>query len=302
MKKGIKNLAIATMIGVASMGLMTGCEKEEDKPYIQVKGLDTAYIQNGEINLEGAKILYYSNKKDTTADEIRLQESMIANFSTEETGNKVMKVLWNGFELEVQYSVVSVDEVISLYNDARETLLNAEKVHGDMVYTNSLRTYQQSSNVSNNKYYGYARENNQLMYEKWCEKDGDVWYLYESDYESDEDIRDELIGVENDNVMEWAMSAFIGQTGEFTSENLSNFNVDVEYDGEKTTLILKSKGEEDHSLTYTIENGKFVYVEMIERDSEGEIKSLVTSTISYNAEDVEMIDLPTDVEWTDGNL
>ena len=52
MKKGIKNLAVATMVGVASMGLMTGCKKEEAKPYIQVSGLDVAYIQNEDINLE----------------------------------------------------------------------------------------------------------------------------------------------------------------------------------------------------------------------------------------------------------
>ena len=303
MKKGIKNLAIATMVGVASMGLMTGCKKEEDKPYIQVSGLDTAYIQNEDINLEGAKILYYSEKNDTTADEIKLTESMIANFNTETTGEKKMKVLWNNFELEINYSVISTTDFINLYNTAYDNLMNAEYVHGDLTYDFETGLKVTSSNVTNNKCYVKAVvQGTNETEEEWCEEYGGVWYRYniEGEEKTREDINSQIT---NGNVMECVMNNFIGSGSKLDASALEYIDeICYDIDGTKTILSIKVFDEDYNETNITefiIENNKFIGCNAKVENAEGEINTIVTSIISYNAEDVEMVDLPTDVEWED---
>ena len=302
MKKGIKNLAIATMVGVASMGLMTGCKKEEDKPYIQVRGLDTAYIQNEDINLEGAKILYYSNIKDTTADEIALTESMIANFDTDTTGQKKMKVLWNNFELEINYSVISTTDFINIYNTAYDNLMNAEYVHGDATHCYGSPEVYTSANVANNKFYiktivqGTTEKD-----EEWCEQYSGVWYRYniEGEEKTREDISSEIT---NGKVMEYVMTCFIGQGSKLNEEALGNVEITIDIEGTKIILSIKVFDEEYNETNITkfiIENNKFVGCNFKVENAEGEINTMATSIISYNAEDVEMVDLPTNVQWED---
>lgn len=301
MKKGIKNLAIATMVGIASMGLMTGCKKEEAKPYIQVSGLDVAYIQNEDINLEGAKILYYSDKNDTTADEIKLTESMIANFDTDTTGEKKMKVLWNNFELEINYSVISTTDFINLYNTAYDNLMNAENVHADMIVGQGVEQTIASTNVKNNKFYAKFSKNGQFVGEEWVQQYNNCWYYYElesEDVKRRTDISEEIL---NNNVMEYCMNYFIALSIPINNEIISECEISYEIDGLKTILTFSSvNAQNETSITQSIiENEKFIGADYMILNSDGTTKLSTISTISYNIEEVEMVDLPTDVEWSD---
>ena len=301
MKKGIKNLAIATMVGVASMGLMTGCQKEEDKPYIQVSGLDTAYIQNEGIDLEGAKILYYSNKNDTTADEIKLTESMIANFDTDTTGEKKMKVLWNNLELEINYSVFSASDFINIYNNAFENLMNAENVHADMIIGQGSEQINASSNLKNNKCYIKVDGFGDSKIEEWYEQYGGKWYKYclEVEKKSRKDISSEIL---NNNVMGYVVSSFIASGSKLSVEDLNGFNgysIDVENGKIIWTVNFPAEENQTGVLKYTIENEKIIECEWKVLNQNNEIVTINLSTISYNIEDVEMVDLPTNIVWED---
>ncbi len=305
MKKGIKNLAIATMIGVASMGLMTGCKKDEDKPYIQLSGFDTTYIQNEDINLEGAKILYFSDKNDTTADEIKLTESMIANFNTETTGEKKMKVLWNGFELEIDYSVISTADIVSMYNTAYQNLLNAEHVHGSMTYSYENVSMEIFANVKDNKFYGKMQFGDEVE-ENWCEKVGDKWFRFldEEDSETGEDLKRRYninSKISSENVMEYAITNFISMDSRLEESDLEFYDeVLYDFDGAKTILTFKIGVDEGLTQIdeWIIENNKFIGCSMKEENSSGEVEYSISSSLSYNLEDVEMVNLPVGaLEW-----
>ncbi len=300
MKKGIKNLAIATMVGVAATGLLTGCKLNEPKPYIQVSGFDTGYMIGEEINLDGAKILYYSDKNDTTADEIKLTESMVANFNTETEGEKKMKVFFNGCELEIDYSVISTTEFINLYNTAFDNLMNAENVHGELHMTLGTQEMKIYSNVKNNKYYSKMEFGDEIEQE-WIEQYNNEWfdYLIEDTTEGMKyriyNVSEEIL---NGKVMERAITNFIGQSTKLNEEAISNARISVDLDSDTLILIVKFGGsDESNEIKFMINEQKFIGVEMVERYSEGEGTLHYSSTISYNAEDVEMVDLPGNIEW-----
>ena len=311
MKRGIKNFAIATMVGVASLGLMTGCVKDdkghvenkplEDKPYIQVVGLDTGYIVGETLNVEGAKILYYSNLNDTTADEITITESMIANFSTEEAGSKVLKVIWNGFELEIDYSVISTNDFINIYNAAFDNIMNAKNVHADIVRQDSEQLVA-STNVKNNKFYASFSQNGEFVGEEWVEKYNNNWFYYElkgADIKSRRNINEEI---ENDNFMEFVIGSFIMTGSRLTVEGLSGLNgFSIDFKNGKTIWKVNPLEEENQIaiLEYTIENEKIIKCDWTVYNQNQEVTIRALSTISYNAEDVEMVDLPTDIAWED---
>ena len=301
MKKGVKNLAIAAAVGVAATGLLVGCKTEDPKPYIQVSGLDTGYLVGQDINLEGAKILYYSDKNDKTADEITLQESMIANFSTEQAGEKVMKVLWNGFELEIDYSVVTNTDFINAYNTAYENFMNATDIHADMRAISNDGVQCGGAEISNNKYYDYAGiEGEEISLEHWIQKEGDIWYVYEK--EEDGYFKEICSMIVNDNVNEYVYESLVMMENQEIDEVIFNQFEDIEYNinGTKTILSFKINGGEGlQKIKLTIEDGKFVEVEnyFFEDGSSEEIDFSLYTSISYNAEDVNMVDLPTNVDW-----
>ncbi|MBO5954916.1 MAG: hypothetical protein J6Q13_02995 [Clostridia bacterium] len=308
MKKGIKNLAIATMVGVVSMGLMTGCKKEEAKPYIQVRGLDVAYFQNEDINLEGAKILYYSDKNDTTADEIKLTESMIANFDTDTIGEKKMKVLWNNFELEINYSVISTTDFINLYNTAYDNLMNANCARGNLLVNHDNIVENVLVNKLNNQIYSNSvyKQDNEVIGEtqEWIQKYNNVWYQYIYDENEENQIRRDVSeDILNNNVMECCMNYFIGSGSKLDASALEYIDeICYDIDGTKTILSIKVFDEdynETNIIEFIIENNKFIGCNAKVENAEGEIRTVSTSIISYNLEDVEMVDLPTDVEWTE---
>lgn len=297
MKKGIKNLAIATMVGVASMGMLTGCkseEKEDLKPYIQVSGLDVAYIQNEDINLEGAKVLYYSDKNDKTADEINLKDCMISNLSTEETGNKIMKVFFNGCELEINYKVMSASELVDLYNAAYDNFWYAQNIHADMVL--SLESEFVSMNVLNNKYYATDGTKQQ-----WIQKENDDWYNYSIEGQTNK--KSVMVGViAKDNIKEYAFESIINLEDRELNVDIVNEFTSWEYDinGHDSVITFKQNGVEGVQETkLTIKNEKFVKVEHRFFEEDGVTLAYdITSTISYNAEDVNMVELP-NIEWTE---
>ncbi len=311
MKRKIKNLAIAGMVGIASMGIMTACKKEDPKPpvpqpYIEVQGLDTGYIVGETLNIEDAKILYYSSKNDTTADEITLTKSMIANFSTEEAGNKTMKVLWNGFEVEIDYSVVNATGFINLYNTAYENFINTTDIHVEMSAISGNVVQVGGAEVSNNKYYDFAGiEGEEIKLQHWIQQENNVWYAYE--IEEDGCFRDVLdMTMPNDNIMEYAFEGILMMENEELTINRFSQLEDVNFDiyGTKTILSFKLNGEEGLQETkLTIEDGKFTKVKSKFYEEDGiNVEFSYSATISYNAEDVERVELPTDVQWEDTSL
>lgn len=290
--KKLTALALAGVLGVASFGMM-GCKQEEAKPYIQVKGLDTTYIQNEEINLEGAKVLYYSDKNDTTADEIKLQECMIANFNTETTGKKTLKVIWNGCELEINYNVMLKSEFIDLYNTAYNNFMFAQNIHSNTNISSGSDSLVVYENVFNNKYYATSGTE-----QRWIQKEDNNWFWYSIEGESN---KKELIMVENDNIREFVYeSMFYLENEEFTTNIVDEFiSWEYEINGDEAVLIFKQDGSEGlQESKLTIQNEKFVKVENKFFGENGvDVEINLITTLSYNAEDVEMVDLPTDVDW-----
>lgn len=294
MKKGIKNLAIAAMVGVASMGLMTGCKKEEEKPYIQVSGLDVAYIQNEDINLEGAKILYYSNKNDTTADEIKLTESMVANFDTDTTGEKKMKVLWNNFELEINYSVVSESDLVSLYNQAFNNFMNSEKVKFAIDASDDSYDANGSIYYSNNKVYANYLQNGENQQE-WFQKEEDVWYVYLKS----ETVQSKAVVGEYENIKSRLSAYFLLPCYSQIDSNLINekemiFSYDIE--NSKKVIILTMKNGLDEFIDYKVTfdaNNRFESWSAISDNNNSRVSCF------YDFYDNEMIEVPTDVQWED---
>lgn len=299
MKKGLKNLAIATMVGVASMGFMTGCIKqpEDPTPYIKIAGLDTAYMQNQSINLDGAKILYYSDKNDTTADEVELQESMIANFKTDTTGQKKMRVLWNNFEVEVQYTVFSEEDIANLYNTARSNLINATHAHAEISISNGTRViYSHLANVANNKFYMSCRENGTMSLESWVQKEGNTWNRYDVNYGNSVNTK-RAEDYNGSVVMDIVLDDFLETKDELNSEAMADIAADIDFEGNKIILSLKILLEENLVQNYTIEDGRIVSLDFVECDAGGVLRSRTTGIISYNLADVEMVGLP-EVDWT----
>jgi len=309
MKKGLKNLAIASMVGVASLGLMTGCEMGDDEAYIKVKGLDTGYMVGETIDLENAKILYYSNKKDKTADEIKLNENMVANFNTETAGDKTMKVFFNGCELEIEYTVKSTTDFIYIFNKAYDNLLNAPHTHAETAFVeDGVESARAFINVQNNKYYstyGDAEEYASGTVEKeWIEKSNNTWFAY-LDERGDKSRCDYSDNIVEGNVMSYVAPGVLSVeklTNDFITECGAVLAID--FDGNKTVLKFNMVFEEEYegetyaeriNVTYVIENEKFISMKYIEdTDTPDSVDEEITVQISYNIEDVEMEALPSD--------
>ncbi len=309
-KKKLTALALAGVLGIASLGMM-GCGKEstteELKPYIEVAGLDTAYIQNEEINLDGAKILYYSDQNDATADEVRLQESMIANFSTEEVGEKKMKVFFNGCELEIDYSVVSKEFVQNLYATALDNMKNSDyvRVVEELIDTNAWEELDVEAtrliyNLTKEKIYFVWEYQDEITAEEWIENDGSKWmdYYRWNDNYSRTDVNDEVL--EYNNLIGWYIEN--GPMPIIPQEMLSQVTLSYDIEGEYEVLsaTIEMEDEEDgvyiYQFEYQILDGKIVsYSSMC---SLGDLFALNEATISYNEEDIELVNLPDNAdEW-----
>lgn len=290
MKKGFKNLMVAAGLCAATMGLMTGCQKkEEDKPYIRVSGLDVGYFQNEEINLDGAKILYYENKNDTTADEIKLTENMIANFNTETTGEKKMKVFWNNFQLEIDYSVISKEKFVDIYNNVLNNTLNAKNMHVEST-RRQVGDDDEVAKIEFSNNLAYLHTLNNENFKMWYRQED--LNLYEYEIESGvatKSLVDGDLGIQGIILRMCACSD--GQP-----LNLETFNsyTNVRYDVKGNKTIMSYNISTEDSIQLIIVDNKIVECLFV---GETEEPYSYETTISYNAEDVEMVEVPTDVEW-----
>ena len=243
MKKVFKGLAIAGLIGATTLGV-AGCGNQPPKPYIQLQGFDAAYVQGETINLEGAKVLSYEDLEDNTADEVELTKEMVANFTTEEVGDKKMKVTYNGLEVEVEYTVISRQEVLSSIDAAMENLMTEEYMRittaistvaeGVGLYLNDV------TNVSDNKM--YSASSGLISAETWVEKDDDVWYEYTKSTFGTASKKDITSSIVNDKVL-----SILFEDSEVSPEDLSSLDdfasVSYDVDGTKTIFTLSATVE-----------------------------------------------------------
>ena len=153
--------------------------------------------------------------------------------------------------------------------------------------------------ISDNKYYDFAGiEGESIMLQHWIEKHNNIWYAYE--IEEDGNFKSVCDMIKNDNIMEYAFESLMFMEDKpldiETFAQLENVGFDV--DGSKFILSFKIEGEEAHETKLTIKDGKIIKVESNFYELE-ELDFSYYVTVSYNAEDVQRVDLPTNIIWTE---
>lgn len=236
-KKKITTFALVGALGLASLG-MVGCgatpppaeEAEEANPYIQVMGLDTAYFVGGQINLEGAKVLYYSDIDDTTVDEYALEGDMISGFDSASAGSKKLKVEYSEAELEIDYSVISKADFISMYNTAYDNFLLEQNVFVEAVMNVDNVIFNISYlSMTQSKSYQVNLDGNRI----WEQKEGDNWYLCRIDQKGNKTKREITAEVENENLLTSRIKSVTPLTSKISGESeLDNFSLFYDIEGD----------------------------------------------------------------------
>ena len=167
-------------------------------------------------------------------------------------------------------------------------------------------------NIKNNKIYysiGHLAHNYEIYEQGWVENTNDVWYDYFKENEDYDkvDVTDEVI---DNNVLTYFGQMILGVPGRLSEDFRSEYDMDlsIDFDGNKTKLAISRVSVDDNGggvytsifkLKYSIENDKFIKVEISEEDVESGECFYGEGTFSYNEEDVEMVELPGNIEWTE---
>ncbi len=284
MNKKTKTLLTLGLIGTASLGLLTGCELKDDNSgekstaYIQVEGLDTTWVQNQAISIEGAKIKYYENDKDEIPDVVDLRADMITNFNSSLVGNNFMKINYRDASLNVKYTIYSIEYVATVFNTAITNLKNAEKVKyvdidGDIAIKSEGKYYN-CEGTGNNKH------------EFWTVQEGDTWYGYSKHPNNmPPSSKVEKADFDVDNEMVKAIFPVQNFSELLNHEHLESFEVDM-----INNMYSLNINTANSKLTCDFKDGKCVKITSI---IEGEVEAHIR-TITYDASEIEAIpELPT---------
>lgn len=222
------------------------------------------------------KILSFKYEKytnESSSSEAEISNNMLFDYKTEE--------------------FISIEDktfFLATYNKARantlaKTTLRYEEIEeGDGYYI--------VTNIANNKIYEYSTHNEEESGQRWIQKEQDVWYCYsqESNFNQKFEVSDAII---DDNLVQYVSD---GQLVEFDSNVVAMVDCfECCFENGYTKLIITIfEDEYEMQMIYYIEKGLITKMEEI---MPGEPK--MTWLISYNPEDVEMVELPTDIEWTE---
>ena len=160
-----------------------------------------------------------------------------------------MKVLWNGFALEINYSVISENDFIDLYNNAYDNFINSTDVHAQMRVVSGDVVQVGGAEVSNNKYYDFAGiEGEEIELQHWIEKYNNIWYVYE--IEEDGCFRNECDMIVNDNIMEYAFESVLMMENEELSAAAFSELKDVKFDIDDDMLNAMLIGNNERKDVY----------------------------------------------------
>lgn len=183
---------------------------------------------------------------------------------------------------------------LAIYNEARENVLAQTTLRYEEIEVGG--GYCIVSNIQDNKLYEYTEYNEEFFRQTWVKQESEAWIEYtisESDNSSFGRKNDISNDFSSDNIIEYVIGNQCVVFDEETIAMVDRFECGFEYGCTKLTLTIEEDGYE-MQMIYYIENG---LITKIEEDIPGE--SPMTWIISYNPEDVEMVELPTDVEWTE---
>ncbi len=291
MKKGLKTLMVAGLIGTAGLGLMTGCESDDGKStaYIEIENLDTTWIQNQAISIDGAKIKYYENKDDSTPEVVDLKANMITNFNSALVGENTMTITYNDVSLQVDYHIYSMDDFISIFNTAIENLRTAPTVHSYWrCPDDEVNAERQTENVKDGKLYTVWQDGEHIN-KMWTVKEGDKWFEYSqqsfnNNIVKKEDLTDDenFAGTIGDELVESVIG--LDNVGILLElEGVNGYNIDFN----NNEIVYTFTQEIGEKYVFHIKDNKFVEFEQFG------LSSYYLTTISYDEADVEMPALPT---------
>ena len=306
MKKNIlKTLMVAGLVGVAGVGLMTGCEKKEtpSTAYIEVEGLNKTWIQGQGITIDGAKVKYYESEDDTIPDVVDLEASMITNFHSSLIGKNTMKIEYNGVTLDVNYTIFSMEQFETCYSTALDNLKNSTcfKIVERSYGANGLTLAEVSQMMVKDEiiFESWEDEGTSYWSKFWTVKEGGKWYKYEQ-------IQNNLLSEIKNDLTDLGVIGNIGDVVKkvveeneswfwmpdansyISAETCSGYKYDEEGNQTILTFYMKDKGSSDYGyVRYYIEHNRFVKFE-------NSINSIITmeAIFTYNEEAIEIPAVP----------
>ena len=288
-KNTLKTLMVAGLVGVAGVGLMTGCEKKEEEPkgsgtaYLEVLGLDTTWMKDDIISIKGASIRYFDSKDDTLPEECDLKVDMIENFSSKLEGTHKMIISYKDASLEVGYQIFNEENVKTIYNNAMQEVVNASvlRIDSDMESESAMK---QGGVV----YYKFGES---YKVQEWYAEESGKWYQYRQDNE-DEPTKEEITDEHDkyDHINNGFKKLILGVVGLPETyyglvDMVGEIKTNVDIVNNKTILEFNILAM-NASVTMEIKDGKIIKIVLPDDDHFHNVE------FYYTVSDVEMPDIP----------
>lgn len=204
------------------------------------------------------------------------------------------------FEYLVDYrtqefeTIEDQDLFLLIYNEARTNVLAQTTLRYEEIEVDG--GYYIVSNIADNKLYEYTEYNEEFFRKDWVQQEQDRWIEYSSSASGSVLINEKFDiseDVESDNAVAYAVGRQCVEFDDETIAMVDRFECYFENGYTKLTLTIVEDGYE-MQMIYHIENGLITKIEEYIPD-----ESPMMWIFSYNPEDVEMVELPTDIQWTE---